>query len=137
MSNAQRFLDDYLRTFSRFDRASLMTFFTFPLHVVSATDSGPVVSVAEETDWPAVLDGLLGAYAALGVAGAQPLDVDVAELGPSVMSVRVHWNLQRADGSGVYDFTAVYTVVASADGFRVAAIAHDELPKLAAAMSGT
>ena len=138
MPDAQGFLDSYVQTFTRFERDALMPFFTFPLHVVSVTDDGAVVSVAQESEWPAVLDGLLGAYKALGVAGAEPLDVTAHELGSSVLSVRVHWNLQRADGSTVYEFTAIYTVVTGDDhAMRVAAIAHDELPKLGAALSGS
>ena len=48
----------------------------------------------------------------------------------------MHWDLQRIDGTTVYDFTAVYTLV-SKDGTRkIISIAHDELSKIRAAGLG-
>lgn len=55
---------------------------------------------------------------------------------PRLASARVHWRLQREDGSAIYEFTAVYTLAGDDGQWRVAAIAHDELPKLTAALSG-
>ncbi len=80
--------------------------------------------------------GLLGAYRSLGVVDAEPLELDVTELTPELSSAHVRWALRRDDGSGVYNFTAFYTLVVVERGFQVAAVAHDELPKLQAALAG-
>lgn len=131
----QTFFDEYRATFASFDLAALAKLFAFPLHVVSATGGEPSISVSDEAGWPGVLEALFGAYQALGVVDADPLAFEVAEVAGDVGSVHVHWQLRRDDGSPVYDFTAIYTVVLLEGGYRVSAIAHDELPKLAAAMS--
>jgi hypothetical protein len=81
-----------------------------------------------------VLDGLLGSYRQLRVAGGVPLELDVSELTVHACSVRVRWELRRDDGCAIYDFIAIYTLAQVAGTLRVFAIVHDELPKLHAAL---
>jgi hypothetical protein len=81
-----------------------------------------------------VLDGLLGAYRTLGVAEGVPLELEARELASGLRSARVHWELRREDGTAVYDFTAVYTLALLDGRWRAFSIAHDELPKLQAAL---
>jgi Domain of unknown function (DUF4440) len=130
------FFDEYRGAFARGDRDALAAMFAFPVQVVSASgeDDGPVVSVAGEEEWGALLERLLAAYRGLGVTDAAPLELAVVEPLARVASARVHWELRREDGSAIYDFNAVYTLVRLGAAWRVAAIVHDELPKLHAAM---
>ncbi len=81
-----------------------------------------------------MLDGLLGSYRRLGVAGGVPLELRVSELTARACSVRVHWELRRDDGNAIYGFAAIYTLAQVDGAWRVFAIAHDELPKLNAAL---
>jgi hypothetical protein len=129
------FFDDYRSTFARYDAEALAELFAFPFHVISDMDEIVPLSVAGRDDWIGVLEGLLGGYRTLGVAAGEPLELDVVELTPRVVSARLHWELRREDGSAIYDFTAVYTVARVGGAWRVAAIAHDELPKLQAALA--
>jgi hypothetical protein len=117
-----------------YDRARLAELFAHPLLVVSARDDTATVSVSDANQWAGVLDGLLDVYRSLGVADAEPLDVRVTELTPTVASVHIHWRLRRADGDAIYDFTAVYTLAHVGERHHVVAIAHDELGKMEAAM---
>jgi hypothetical protein len=135
-ADLRTFFDDYRTTFASFDLDALGALFTFPMHVVSATDDEVSVAVYDGDAWPAVLEMLFGAYRGLGVAGAELLAFETSAVSPDVASVRVHWELRRNDGSSVYDFTAVYTVVVVDGALRVTAIAHDELPQLGTALSG-
>ncbi|MDQ4071389.1 MAG: hypothetical protein M3088_00740 [Actinomycetota bacterium] len=56
---------------------------------------------------------------------------------PGVASGRVHWELRREDGSTIYAFTAIYTLARVGTAWRIAAIAHDEVPKPQAALGGS
>ncbi len=136
VTRLRTFFDEYRATFARLNRDALVEFFTFPLHVVSAGDDEVVTSVSDRDAWPSVLDGLLGAYRSLGVVVAEPLELEVAGVARQLWSARVRWQLRRIDGSAVYDFTAIYTVVEIGGALRIAGIAHDELPKLQAAVAG-
>ena len=128
------FFADYRTTFARLDRDALLPFFSLPVQVVSATNDATSISVFDAESWPSVLDGLLGAYRILGVADAEPLQMDVTQVTPQVLSAHVRWELRRHDGSVVYGFSAVYTVVEVDGALRICAIAHDELPRLDAAL---
>lgn len=76
------FLDTYRATFARYDAAALADLFTFPLQVVGDGEPVTPIAIAIRDEWLGVLDGLLGAYRTLGVAGGVPLAIDVAELTP-------------------------------------------------------
>ena len=77
----------------------------------------------------------MGAYLLLGVARAAVRSLDVVAVSPGIAQALVHWDLRTADDRPVYDFHASYTVAETADGLRIAAVAHDEGPKLAAAVA--
>ena len=136
MTSLDGFFESYRTTFARLERDPLLELFAFPLQIVSATEAGPVVASFDRQQWPGLLDTLLGAYRKLDVADAQVLELDVHEVSAAAASARVRWELQRADGSVVYRFTAIYTVV-TLDGIRrIASVTHDELPQLQAALAG-
>ncbi len=63
-----------------------------------------------------------------------PVSVDAAEPLRAVSVVRVLWELRREDHEPVYDFTAVYTLARTQGPSQIVAVAHDELPKMQAAL---
>lgn len=134
MTATQKFMEHYRSAFARADADALVECFDYPVQVVSVAGDRASVSVAGRDDWPQVIAGLLGAYERLGVVEVLPQALEVDEPMVAVAVVRVHWALQREDGDAVYDFTAVYTLARLDNGLRIVAIAHDELPKLQAAL---
>lgn len=131
---AQKFMEHYRSAFAGADADVLVECFNYPVQVVSAAGGHVSVSVAGRDEWQQVIAGLLGAYERLGVVEVVLRALEVDEPMVAVIVVRVHWALQRKDGDAVYDFTAVYTLVHINNGLRIVAIAHDELPKLQAAL---
>jgi hypothetical protein len=133
MGTSQELIEQYRDAFTSGDLERLLGFFRFPLQVVSVAD-GASVSVAQADEWARVIARLLHTYEQLGVLSAAPLALDVSQPMDAVAVVHVHWDLRGEGERPIYDFTAVYTLVAAAGGLRIVAIAHDELPKLNAAM---
>jgi len=131
---AQDLLEQYCAAFGHADVGALMNCFTFPLHVAGVADGEAMTSVAHAEEWPGVLERLLEAYGRMGVTVAVPLSVEITEPMNAVAVVGVHWELQRRDREPVYDFTAVYTLARTDGQLRIVTIAHDELPKIQAAM---
>jgi hypothetical protein len=127
-------MDQYRSAFASADVDALLDCFNFPLQVVSLTTEQASVSIARTEDWPHVLDELLSGYERLRVVEPVPLSLEVTEPIEGVAFVRVHWALQRANGDPIYDFKAVYTLARTDSRYRIVAIAHDELPKLRAAL---
>lgn len=133
---AEAFIDGYRRTFESFDVAAVAAHFAFPLQVASeGGDAVTVVSVPDAKAWRPQIERIVGAYRLLDVAGATVEELRVAEVTPRVAHAVVRWGLATADGSPVYAFTASYTLVDGPDGIGITAIAHDETPKLMAAVA--
>ena len=129
-------MEQYRTAFTQADLSTLVDCFDFPLQVVSVADGEAATSVAYVEEWPGVLERLLGAYKRLGVTDCVPLAVEITEPMDAVAVIRVHWALERTDREPVYDFTAVDTLALAADPLRILALAHDELPKMRAALQG-
>ena len=56
------------------------------------------------------------------------------ELTSLLAQVTFHWDLVDGRGRSIYDFDASYTVAERGDGIRITAIAHNEMPRLQAAV---
>jgi hypothetical protein len=136
MGTPPELIEQYRDAFRRRDLDALVEFFGYPLQVVSVTD-GAAVSVVQRTDWTGVLERLLDTYQRLGVVNAVPLALDVSQPMEGVAFVSVHWKLKRQDDRPIYDFAAVYTLVRTEGQLRIVSVAHDELPKLRAAMNAS
>jgi len=129
------FIDGYRRTFETFDVDAICAGFAFPVQVVGdAGDVGVVVVPALEA-WRPQIERIVGAYRLLGVASSTVESLEVTEVTPRIAHATVHWDLRGGDGGTIYGFTASYTLAETADGPRLVAIAHDESPKLAAAVA--
>ncbi len=127
---AQQVLEEYRNAFRRGDLNALVSCFGFPLQVASVTGDEVSVTVAGSEDWPGVLQGVLDLYRRLDVAEAVMLAVEISQPLDPVAMIRVHWQLERLDGTSVYDFTAVYTLAQVAGSLKIIAIAHDELSRM-------
>jgi hypothetical protein len=135
---ATAFMDEYRRTFETFDVDAIAGAFAFPVQVVGdAGEAGEVgvVSVPSVEEWRQQLERIVGAYRLLGVASAVAESLAVTEVTPRVAHATVRWALRGGDGGILYAFTASYTLAETADGPRIVGIAHDETPKLAAAVA--
>lgn len=107
-----------------------------PLQVVSVDAGDPSISIAGEADWALNVRRLLDTYRRLGLSDAVMADISVSPLLDAMATAQVRWALHSSSGELIYDFTAVYTVVESDVGPRIIAVAHDEMPKLRAALAG-
>lgn len=136
MQESGEFFASYRAAFVASDVDVLLEHFAFPVQALSVLDDGVAISVSARDEWARLLGRLIDAYRALAVADAEPLELVVDEPMPEIASARVHWQLRREDRSTVYDFRAVYTLVRVDGRLRIAAIAHDELPRLQQAMAG-
>lgn len=132
---AETFIDGYRRTFESFDVAAITALYAFPVQVVGEAGGVSVVVVPAAEAWAGQVERIVGAYRLLGVSGATVARLDVAEVTPGIAHATVTWSLHTAAGDPVYDFTTSYTLADLAGRTRIVAIAHDESPKLAAAVA--
>jgi hypothetical protein len=84
--------------------------------------------------WLPQIERLVAAYRELGVRSAETLELQVIELTPRLAQATVHWGLVDHAGGPIYEFDASYTLADLGDGLRITAIAHNETPRLRAAI---
>lgn len=130
-----RFFDSYRAAFENFDAAAIADHFGFPLQVTGDAGEIGVTQVASREQWLPVIEGLVGMYRQLRVATAEALAIRPAELTPKLVQATIAWRLIDADGAAIYDFDATYTLADLGKGPRIVAIAHNETPRLQAALA--
>jgi hypothetical protein len=132
---AEAFIDAYRRTFEMFDVAAIAACYAFPVQVIGEADGVSVVSIPSADRWIPQVERIVGAYRLLAVTGANVTRLDIAQVTPGIVHATVTWSLHTASGDPVYDFTASYTLADLPGGTRIVALAHDETPKLLAAVA--
>ena len=131
---AEAFIDAYRRTFETFDVAAIAACYAFPVQVVGEADGVSVVSIPSR-GW---IPRWSGSSARTGcwASRAPPWRGSTStEVTPGIAHATVTWSLHTASGDPVYDFTASYTLADLPEGTRIVVIAHDETPKLLAAVA--
>lgn len=132
---ATEFLEDYRTTFESFDAGAVAERFAYPCLIAGDADPVDLRVVEDRAAWTAQLEGLMEIYKGFGVRRARVLSSSTSSLTPRVLQVLVHWSLRGDGDREVYDFHAAYTLVDLGGVPRIAAIAHDELPKIMALLS--
>lgn len=127
---ARTFLDEYREVFESFDAEAVADHFAYPCLIVGDNDPVDLRAVEDRTSWVAQLEGLMDVYRGAGIRRAEVLDSSSSLLTPRALQVLVHWSLRGEADSEIYDFHAAYTLVEDGGSLRIAAIVHDELPKI-------
>ena len=130
----QEFLDAYRAAFEAFDVTAVAGFFAFPCQVTSEAAEVTITAVPTLDAWTPQIERIIGAYRALGVATAVMGPLQVLGVTPRLAQAAVRWRLRDADGGTIYEFNASYSLADLGDGFRITAIAHNESPRLRAAL---
>jgi hypothetical protein len=133
-SKAHQFLDAYRTAFEAPDVLAIADLFSYPCQATSDAGEIAVTTVPSREAWLPQIERLVAAYRAIGVASAQVLELHVIELTPRLAQAAVHWGLVDQEGGPIYEFDASYTLADLGDGMRITAIAHNETPRLRAAI---
>ena len=129
------FFDSYRTAFERQDAAAIADHFVYPGHVTSDAGEIVLVPITNRQEWIGKVEQLLGMYRAIEVGTARVLDPTLTEISSRLVQAQVHWVLHDAAGLRLYDFVAVYTLANIDGAFRIAAIAHNELPQYQACLA--
>jgi hypothetical protein len=133
-SSVQEFLDAYRAGFHEFDVAAIAGLFSYPCQITGGEPEIALATIPDRNVWIPQLERLLAAYRAIGVHTAEVLTLQVVELTPRLAQAVVHWVLLDQKRTAIYDFDASYTLADFGQGMRITAIAHNETPRLRAAI---
>jgi hypothetical protein len=131
--SVREFFANYCRAFEAFDANTLSTFFSYPVLFTSADSVQPQTIIASSSDYVVTIAPLLQTYRDLSVASGTVAGLETIVLAPSLVIAVVDWDIIASSGDLLYSHQVSYTLV-RIDGWRIAALALDELPKLRAAL---
>ena len=131
--DVREFFANYCRAFEAFDAPALSAFFSYPVLFTKADPVRPQTMMASASDYISAIAPLIQAYRDLNVESGKVVDLKTIVLAPSLVVAIVDWDVIAFGGKVLYSHQASYTLI-GIDGWRIAAIALDELPKLHAAL---
>jgi len=134
-ASVSAFLDSYRAAFERGDASAVADHFVYPGHVTSDAGKIVLVPITARQEWLGKVEELLGMYQAIQLSSAHVLDLALTEISSRLIQAQVHWAMHDAAGLRLYDFVAIYTLANIDDAFRIAAIAHNELPQYQACLA--
>jgi len=134
-TNVEVFFESYRAAFERLDPAAIADHFAYPAHVTSDGKEIGLIAVRSKREWAAQLERLLEMYRAIGFRSARVHELKVTEMSPRLILANLRWELRDAADGLLYEFQAVYTLADVGAGFRITAIAHDEMPRYREALA--
>ena len=132
-----QFFDSYRTAFETLDPDVISEYFAYPCHVTSDGDKPDLTVARTREEWSDTIAQLVTLYRDVGVTSGTALSISESPRSERVVQAGVHWGVLDGDGNQLYEFHALYTLVDEGEGFKIAALAHDELPQLLALMSAS
>jgi hypothetical protein len=87
------------------------------------------MTVGTRQAWAPQIERLVSAYREIGVRSTA-----FGQLTSRLAQVTVRWTLADGKGRSIYDFEASYSLADHGNGMPIAAIKHNEMPRLRAAV---
>ena len=126
----EAFFASYRAAYWSFDSDSIICQFVYPCHIVSDADPVALMPIASEQDCRVGVERVLGWHRAIGAVSGEMTEFVVTELSPRLVSVSLKSDFLDDTGRRLYDFQGVYTLVRGPDCWKIAAISHNQIPRL-------
>jgi hypothetical protein len=133
----EAFFASYGAAYWRYDATSIIAYFAYPCHVVSDAEPVALMPIASEQDCRVGVERVLGWHRAIGAVSSEMSEFIVTELSPQLVSVSLKSDFLDEAGRRLYDFHGIYTLVRAPEAWKVAAISHNQIPRLLGCVSRT
>lgn len=120
------YLDDY-RHF-RIDK--ILEWFLEPCHFVSDAEEVLLMPLPTREACRAGVERVLNWHREIGANGRTIVKQDIIELSSRISCVDIKSEIEDDAGNKLYDFEGVYTFVRVGAAWRIAAITHNQIPRL-------
>jgi hypothetical protein len=135
VSAVLEFLASYGSAFEAYDADGIVHFYSFPCHIVSDGDKVASMPFEGPASLKPAVERVLQLHHAIGVRSGRPLLLEITELSPRLAGLMLRFEMQDADGASLYDYQGFYSLVATDAGYRIAAICHNQIPRLLACVA--
>jgi hypothetical protein len=130
MTDLEQALGAYFAAYQQDNVEEILDWFVYPCHIVSDADEVALMPLATKQACRAGVEKVVNWHRYLGVKGRRIVKQLIIELSPRISIVDVKVDVERDAGVKLYDFEGVYTFVQSGSSWRIAAITHNQIPRL-------
>lgn len=128
-ADVRAFFTSYCTAFIRQDAPAIVKLFAEQVHVATDTGREVRIHVLGPAEWRTAIDNMLEKYRAIDVGSIVATALATDALSPRLVQTRVRWALSDKAGRPLYEFDAMYTLARHTEIFRIAGIAHNEIPE--------
>jgi len=126
------FLASYRSAFEAYDTEAIVGHYVFPCTIVGDSETPLPVTFKGADQLSAGVDYILSLHRQIGVTSGPPQLLEITEFSPRLAGMMLRSQFRDAHGKPLYDFQGFYSLVRTGAGFRIAAISHNQLPRLLA-----
>jgi predicted phosphodiesterase len=130
-----RFFDTYRAAFEAYDTEAIVDHYLLPSYVASDATEVALLAMATREDCREGIERVLARHRELGVVTGRALDYRATELSPRLTVLDLSFEFRNAGNEPLYDFRGCYTLVRQGADWRIAAIAHNQIPRLLARLA--
>ena len=130
MPAVRALLESYRDAFERLDAAAIADHFVYPSHIAGDADEIVLLQLSNRQDCLAAVEKVLAMHRELEAPTGSIRDLSIVELSPRLTRASLRMEVHRRTGGTLYDFEAAYTLAETRAGWRIAAIAHNQIPRL-------
>ena len=132
VSGAMEFLATYSEAFEAYDTKAIVDHYLFPCIIIGDSETIAPLTYKGADQLNAGVDYVLALHREIGVKSAHPLLLEITELSPRLAGMMLRSQFRDAHGKPLYDFQGLYSLARTESGYRIAAISHNQIPRLLA-----
>ena len=123
-------LESYRDAFERLVAAAIADHFAYPSHIAGDADEVALIQLSNRQDCLAAVEKVLAMHRQLEAPSGSIRNLSIVELSPRLTQAYLTMEVHDRAGGMLYDFEAAYTLAETRAGWRIAAIAHNQIPRL-------
>jgi len=132
MIEAEQALAVYFEAYKESRIEDILDWFLFPCHFVSDADAVALMPLPDREAARPGVERVVKWHRMLGVTHRRIVRQTCMELSPRISCIDAVVDLEDDAGNKFYDFEGLYTFVRNGASWRVAAITHNQIPRLLA-----
>jgi hypothetical protein len=124
------FFRAYCAAFEALDVEAIADCVAYPSHIVSDGDDVTLIAITNRQECLATMNRVVELHRELGAPSGRIHDLSILELSPRLVQASLHMEVLDRASNHLYDFQATYSLARFSGAWRIAAIAHNQIPRL-------
>ena len=136
MSDVEQALASYMTAFEHFQTDAVLSHYAYPCHFTSDGDEVALMPLAEPAECRPRIERVMDWHRQLGADHSRIERRARTDLSPKLTCLTIRVEVLDRQRRFLYDFDGIYTFAHTREGWRIAAIAHNQIPRLLARLQG-